>query len=151
MAGAPIRSVCGWQWRHLIDERVAASSPQYILVTCKKLMISATLSNVVIVLTSFENVVITQGYPTLATVGDRVARPKAWSILLSLWTTMARALRGLEGKPLRCNGPAADGKVSRWTLSRPWNLGKPWIHWVVEKRQKQGVNKKHWERKLTVE
>ena len=32
-------------------------------------MISATLSNVVIVLTSFENVVITQGYPTLATVG----------------------------------------------------------------------------------
>lgn len=106
MAGAPIRSVCGWQWRHLIDERVAARSPQYILVTCKKLMISATLSNVVIVLTSLENVVITQGYPTLATVGDRVARPKAWSILLSLWTTMARALRGLEGKTPQVQWPS---------------------------------------------
>ena len=113
------------------------------LVTCKKLMISATLSNVVIVLNSFENVVM-QPLET-----ESLVRPKAWSILLSLWTTMARALRGLEGKPLRCNGPAANGKVSRWTLSRPWNLG--FIGWLKKGRNKGCMNKKHRERKLTVE
>ena len=67
---------------------------------------------------------------------------------------MARALRGLEGKPLRCNGPAADGKVSRWTLSRPWNLGfiAEMHGWLKKGRNKGCMNKKHRERKLlTVE
>ena len=100
-------------------------------------MISATISNVVIVLTSFENVVITQGYPTLATVGDRVAgEAKGLEYTTVLVDNYGSRAAWIGGQTPQVQWPS--GKRQGESLDIVKAL-EPWIHWVVEKRQKQGV------------
>ena len=85
-----------------------------------------------------------------ATVGDRVAgEAKGLEYTTVLVDNYGSRAAWIGGQTPQVQWPS--GKRQGESLDIVKAL-EPWIHWVVEKRQKQGVyEQKHWERKLTVE